>query len=115
MRPGLFPAVTCRDTISSNPAEEVPALLLRNRSEGEHAMPGWLAAFLIALFVGTLVEYWGHRVMHAWLLKKRHARHHRDGAGQGWLGEFRDYFLGSAPVILLGGLIAYFVCDLEAA
>ena len=34
-------------------------------------MPVWLSAFLIALVVGTLVEYWGHRLMHAWLLRKR--------------------------------------------
>ncbi len=67
-------------------------------------MPVWLAALLIALVVGTLVEYWGHRLMHAWLLRKRHARHHRDGDGQGWLGEFRDYFLGSLAFLPWGFL-----------
>ncbi len=78
-------------------------------------MPAWLAGLLIALFVGTLVEYWGHRLMHACLLKKRHARHHRDGDGQGWLGEFRDYFLGALPVTLLGSGIAYLVDSGAAA
>src|SRR4051794_9245780 len=78
-------------------------------------MPAWLAAFLIALFVGTLVEYWGHRLMHTWVLKKRHARHHRDGDGQGWLGEFRDYFLGALPVTVLGSVAAYLLDSWEAA
>jgi sterol desaturase/sphingolipid hydroxylase (fatty acid hydroxylase superfamily) len=65
-------------------------------------MPVWLTAFLVALVVGSLVEYWGHRVMHAWLLKKKHAEHHRDGFGQGWLWEFFDYFTGTIPLMPLG-------------
>lgn len=77
-------------------------------------MPDWLFSFVIALFVGTLVEYWGHRLMHGFLLKKRHARHHRDGDGQGWLLEFKDYFLGSFPVTLIGGLLAYYFLSLDA-
>ena len=67
-------------------------------------MPVGLTAFLLALFVGTLVEYWGHRAMHSWLLKKKHALHHRDQAGQGWLGEFVDYFVGSAFLLWVGFL-----------
>src|SRR5262245_54656357 len=63
-----------------------------------------VVAFLIALFVGTLVEYWGHRLMHKWLLKKKHAEHHRDGWGQGWLGEFWDYFVGTVFILPLGFL-----------
>jgi sterol desaturase/sphingolipid hydroxylase (fatty acid hydroxylase superfamily) len=78
-------------------------------------MPVWLWAFLIALLVGSLVEYWGHRLMHAWLLKKRHVLHHKEGTGQGWLGEFRDYFTGTLPVIMVGGLISYFADSWETA
>src|SRR2546423_14571651 len=62
-------------------------------------MPVWLSGFLTAIVVGTLVEYWGHRMMHSWLLRTKHALHHRDGWGQGWLGEFWDYFLGTVPIM----------------
>jgi sterol desaturase/sphingolipid hydroxylase (fatty acid hydroxylase superfamily) len=63
-----------------------------------------VCAFFIALVVGTLVEYWVHRWMHSWLLKKKHALHHRDGWGQGWLGEFWDYFVGTLPILAAGFL-----------
>ena len=60
---------------------------------------GW-ATF--ALVLGTFVEYWGHRIMHQGkLLGKHHARHHQEGTGQGWLGEFRDYALPGLPLYLL--------------
>jgi sterol desaturase/sphingolipid hydroxylase (fatty acid hydroxylase superfamily) len=56
-------------------------------------------AFGAALVVGSLVEYIIHRLMHArWLLGQKHAEHHRDGWGQGFLGEFKDYLLG-VPVV----------------
>ena len=67
-------------------------------------MPVWLAAFLIALPVGSLVEYWGHRAMHTFLLKKKHAEHHRDGFGQGWFWEFVDYTVGTIYIIPAGFL-----------
>jgi sterol desaturase/sphingolipid hydroxylase (fatty acid hydroxylase superfamily) len=67
-------------------------------------MPVWLVAFLLALLVGSLVEYWGHRAMHNWLLKKKHAEHHRDGGAQGWLGEFVDYVVGSLFILWIGFL-----------
>lgn len=63
-----------------------------------------LLGFATALVIGTFVEYWGHRLMHAWLLRKRHARHHRDGDGQGWLMEFKDYFLGTVVFLPIGFL-----------
>lgn len=64
-------------------------------------------AFLLAAFVGTFVEYWGHRIMHiGGVLKKRHARHHRLGSGQGVLGEFRDYVLPSLVISWLGFLVS---------
>ncbi len=62
-------------------------------------------AFLIALVLGTLVEYLVHRLMHArFLLGQKHAEHHRDGWGQGWLGEFWDYFLGTLALLWMGFL-----------
>jgi len=64
-------------------------------------------AFIIALFVGTFVEYWGHRLMHSGgVLKKRHARHHRLGSGQGVAGEFRDYVLPSLTISWVGFLVS---------
>jgi sterol desaturase/sphingolipid hydroxylase (fatty acid hydroxylase superfamily) len=58
-----------------------------------------LLAFLAAVVGGTLLEYVGHRLMHArLLLSRRHAEHHQDGHGQGVLGEFIDY---SVPVLIL--------------
>jgi sterol desaturase/sphingolipid hydroxylase (fatty acid hydroxylase superfamily) len=69
-------------------------------------------AFLLGLFACSLVEYLVHRGMHhGKMLGRRHAEHHRHGWGQGWLGEFRDYFLGGAPLWLGGLAIAYFVFD----
>ncbi|MBX2801077.1 MAG: sterol desaturase family protein [Myxococcales bacterium] len=62
-------------------------------------------AFGLALLVGTFVEYWGHRLMHVGrVLKKRHARHHQRGTGQGWLGEFRDYVLPTLLICWVGFL-----------
>src|SRR5215204_3316273 len=71
------------------------------------ALAEGVVAFLIAGTSGTLVEYFVHRLMHGRvLLGKKHAEHHRDGWGQGWLGEFGDYFLPCLPVIWLGFLIS---------
>jgi sterol desaturase/sphingolipid hydroxylase (fatty acid hydroxylase superfamily) len=63
-----------------------------------------LAAFALAVLLGTFAEYWGHRFMHRWLLRKRHARHHQKNVGQGWTGEFFDYFTGTAILLWLGFL-----------
>lgn len=50
------------------------------------------------LLSGTLGEYLMHRAMHARrALGERHARHHRLGFGQGWLGELIDYAWGGLP------------------
>lgn len=68
-----------------------------------------LVAFGLALVVGTLVEYWAHRMMHAWLLRKKHAEHHKEGVGQGWFWEFLDYFLPTLPIAGVG-----FLYSLEA-
>jgi sterol desaturase/sphingolipid hydroxylase (fatty acid hydroxylase superfamily) len=64
-----------------------------------------VCAFLAALFVGTFVEYFVHRLMHSrYLLGHKHAEHHRDGWGQGWLGEFRDYLMGVLVILWVGFL-----------
>ena len=64
-------------------------------------------AFVSAIVVGTLIEYVIHRLMHARIvLGKKHTEHHKDGWGQGWLGEFWDYFLGALLVIWVGFLIS---------
>lgn len=64
-----------------------------------------LAAFLAA----TLAEYVMHRAMHRGAaLRVRHAEHHRDNVGQGVLGEFRDYLVGSLVVdVWLVAALAY--------
>ncbi len=60
---------------------------------------------LLAFIVGTLAEYVFHRLMHAGkVLGKLHVDHHKDGSGQGWFGEFRDYFLPSVVVLWVGFL-----------
>lgn len=68
----------------------------------------WLqgtVAFFAALVVGTFVEYWGHRLMHAGkLFGKRHMKHHRIGLGQGWYGEFKAYLI-PGPFILGVGFL----------
>src|SRR5262245_25379026 len=61
-------------------------------------------AFVAALVFGSFAEYWGHRWMHRWLLRKRHARHHQSGTGQGWLGEFFDYGTSTIPLMPWGFL-----------
>lgn len=66
------------------------------------------SALGFALVLGTFVEYWGHRAMHAgWFLRKRHARHHARNAGQGVLGEFRDYLLPTLPLVALAFLLPH--------
>ncbi len=64
-----------------------------------------LCAFLLAVIIGTLLEYWVHRLMHwRFFLGRRHAEHHRRGTGQGVVGEFFDYTIGVVPVLWVGFL-----------
>lgn len=66
-----------------------------------------LAALFAAIFLGTFLEYIVHRLMHLGkVLHKKHALHHQEGGGQGWLGEFRDYFLPALTIIWLGFLVS---------
>src|SRR5438105_7906614 len=68
------------------------------------------AAFVAALVAGTLIEYSVHRLMHCGkILGRKHAEHHRDGRGQGWAGEFRDYFVGVLPLLVSVSVTAWLV------
>lgn len=63
--------------------------------------------FLSAWFVGTLVEYIVHRLMHnRKFLHNRHMRHHKTNIGIGWIYEFRDYFFPTLPIMFLGFLFS---------
>ncbi len=67
-----------------------------------------ISSFLIALVVGSLVEYIVHRLMHAGVfLHKIHAKHHQLGTGQGWLLEFKDYFLPGLAIMWFGFLVSW--------
>src|SRR5262245_52981485 len=72
--------------------------------DSDQIVPGLVALAVGAVFA-SFVEYWIHRLMHVrWLLGQKHAEHHRDGWGQGWLGEFTDYMLGTLVLGWLGFL-----------
>ena len=67
----------------------------------------YLIATLAGLVVGSLVEYWGHRLMHAGLILRRaHARHHAENRGKGVVWEFMHYLLGTAFLLPLGFLVS---------
>jgi sterol desaturase/sphingolipid hydroxylase (fatty acid hydroxylase superfamily) len=75
--------------------------------QGHAAWIYGIVALVLTFLSGTLMEYVIHRLMHKrYFLGKRHAQHHRDGWGQGWLGEFRDYFLPCIPLTLIGFLVS---------
>jgi len=64
-----------------------------------------LLAAMLGVLVASLVEYLVHRLMHSGLVQgRRHAEHHRDGWGQGFWPELRDYVLPASPVIAAGWL-----------
>ena len=67
----------------------------------------FILGFSFIFFLGTLVEYWVHRAQHAgYLNSKIHANHHRHGKGQGVLGEFLDYVLGTVALMWIGFLVS---------
>ncbi|HMO15384.1 MAG TPA: sterol desaturase family protein [Pirellulaceae bacterium] len=69
--------------------------------------------FLFALLIGTFVEYIVHRLMHAGkLFYKIHAQHHQANQGQGWLWEFRDYYLPSLPISIVGFIVFWMLWGL---
>ena len=58
-----------------------------------------------AFVLGTFIEWWAHRRMHArGNYHRRHVDHHVEGTGQGVVGEFRDYVVGSLPVLVPLGI-----------
>ncbi|HET7540090.1 MAG TPA: sterol desaturase family protein [Polyangiaceae bacterium] len=67
-------------------------------------MPLWLSAALLAFVVGSLAEYWGHRMMHLWLKREKHIQHHRNAHSHGFLREFFGYARGSWPLVPTGFL-----------
>lgn len=65
-----------------------------------------LLSFLAALVVSSFVEYAVHRLMHVGLVQHaRHAAHHKDGRGQGFWPEFRDYLVPGLLLILPAWLL----------
>ena len=65
-----------------------------------------IVSFFAAPIVATFIEYVVHRLMHAGLvLRVKHAEHHRDGWGQGFWPELRDYLVPGTLLILPGWLL----------
>jgi hypothetical protein len=66
--------------------------------------------FVLALLFGSFLEYWIHRMFHVRpshpvkklfpKLGRGHTSHHVNGSGQGFLWEFRNYVLGTSPVLI---------------
>jgi len=73
---------------------------------GMEAILTCLGAFGLALFLGTLVEYWAHRAMHEWgFFYERHWAHHKANHAREWLWDAFFYYPPMAlPLILLGYL-----------
>jgi sterol desaturase/sphingolipid hydroxylase (fatty acid hydroxylase superfamily) len=70
-------------------------------------------ALITAVLITSLMEYWGHRLMHRLPnYCQFHVEHHQDGTGQGVLKELRDYAIGGLPALLLSVLLLRFLgCD----
>ncbi|MCI0654785.1 MAG: sterol desaturase family protein [Methylococcaceae bacterium] len=65
----------------------------------------FLLAFLFAAFYATFVEYTMHRFMHAgFVASHQHAMHHQQNTGEGWLEEFRNYFVPTLSILWVGFL-----------
>ena len=61
-----------------------------------------LGACVAVFLIGSLAEYSVHRWMHdGKVLAEKHAGHHVEGKGQGWIGEFKDYVLPAVPLAAL--------------
>ncbi len=61
-----------------------------------------ILTLIAALLISSLVEYCAHLLMHLFpKICGFHVDHHKDGTGQGVIPEFRDYLLGSLPILLL--------------
>lgn len=57
-------------------------------------------SLVTAWLVGSLVEYWGHRLMHGgWLLTRGHLEHHESNEAKGVWPEFLHYLKGTAVLM----------------
>lgn len=70
----------------------------------------FVVVFLLALLLASFAEYAVHRMMHRvrWA-GKQHVHHHKEGTGQGWLGEFREYVLPTFVITWTGFLYSPWV------
>lgn len=69
-----------------------------------------LDGIITGFIVGTLGEYWIHRLMHRGLvLAGVHGQHHKEGTGQGVLYEFRDYAAGTLAAMIVVAPVDYFL------
>jgi len=66
------------------------------------------AVFVFTL--GSFIEYVVHRLMHKRiLLGQVHVDHHKEGTGQGFAKEFKDYFVPTLPINIGAALICWLV------
>jgi sterol desaturase/sphingolipid hydroxylase (fatty acid hydroxylase superfamily) len=73
------------------------------------ALGGYVAAFLL----GSLAEYVVHRLMHKRiLLGEIHTDHHAKGYGQGFIPEFKAYFIPALPTIVAALVLGWLVAGL---
>jgi sterol desaturase/sphingolipid hydroxylase (fatty acid hydroxylase superfamily) len=67
-----------------------------------------VACFFAAFIFSSFMEYWLHRLMH--LLPKLcqfHVNHHKKNQGQGVLGEFKDYVLGTSLMMCMMFVVSW--------
>ncbi|MGK7914056.1 MAG: sterol desaturase family protein [Prochloraceae cyanobacterium] len=69
---------------------------------------GLFICFIGSFVFSSFLEYWLHRLMHIFpKLFPPHPRHHLKNTGQGVLGEFRDYVLGTSIVMFPAFFISW--------
>ena len=60
-----------------------------------------IGGFVLAMLLSSFAEWFVHILMHRRVfLGKVHRDHHAEGTGQGWLKEFKDYFVPGIPVLI---------------
>ena len=68
-----------------------------------------VGGFVLALLLSSFAEWFVHILMHRRVfLGKVHRDHHAEGTGQGWLKEFKDYFVPGIPVLIALAVGMYF-------
>ena len=72
-----------------------------------------VVGFVSTFIIGSLAEYVVHRLMHKRIvLGQVHVDHHKEGVGQGFAKEFKDYIIPSLPFILGFLLFDWLVLDM---